>query len=348
MGFSFHTADPKKDREIILKLWKDNLQFADVDKRYDWLYFENPAGPMQTILARHEETGEIVGAGSLYPQRVSLFGEVVLFGVCADYMVDKRFRVFGPALQIQRKLIEFLTDSTFDFLLGFPNKAAQGVIKHIGYELIGSEHRYVRVLKTRDKVAEKIKPFFLARMTAFFVDQVLFLDNFIKVLYFRSKYQGNHLEDFQGDDFVARSLESINHLVVCHKPQDQVRWRYQDKKHKIFSISLKADSSVKGLIIYSRIDSGILIEDIVASDEKIINALLTLFVDAAYKTDSKYITIQFMGDHSFLDTIKQSRFFLRGEQRNCYLFCKDEYSAENRQKVLKEDNWFFFESDMDI
>lgn len=348
MGFSFRTADAIQDRDIILKLWKENIQVDDVHERYQWLYFENPAGPMRTVLAVHDETGEIVGAGSLYPQKVRLFGHSVIFGTAADYMVDRRFRVFGPAVQIQRKLLESATDFGFDYLLGFPNKAAMGVIKRIGYQQIGFAHRYVKLLKTHNLLVAKIRLPVFPAIVAFLIDSFLSIEDYLKSVFFKVKYKHVVYDNVKSLKLDSVFLSNNNSLVILDKSSEKLTWRYNQDHFRFFSISTKNSNHSYSFIVYT-VNAGVAsIIDIIFQDDNSLEPLLKLFVLEMHKVDHRRIDIQFLGDRRTIDLLRKLRFYLRENDRACYVFINKHIPDEFKVKILDESNWFVFESDMDI
>ena len=348
MGFSFYIADPVRDRDIILKLWKANIQVDDFDKRYEWLYSENPAGPMRTVLAVHEKTEEVVGAGSLYPQKALLFGKPIIIGTAADYMVDKRYRVFGPALQIQRKLLESASDFGFDCLLGYPNQAAKGVIKRIGYKPLGFAHRYVKPLKTHELLASRIKPAVLSVVLARVLDILLLCEDSLKSFFSKFKYQSLLTDAVKNIEIDVNGTKFFSSKVTFDKAQEKLVWRYQQNKFSFFSISAKPDSHADAFIVYQVNDNVVSIIDIISLDEKFLEPLLKLFISAMYKAHNTRISIQFLGDRTLINLLKKLRFYIRESDRSCYLFFNQHLFEPFEGKILDDSNWFIFESDMDI
>lgn len=348
MGFSFYIADPVKDRGVILKLWKENIQVDNPEERYAWLYHNNPAGPMRTVLAVHDQSDEVVGAGSLYPQKASLFGQSVVMGTAADYMVDKRFRVFGPALQIQRKLLESASDFGFDCLFGYPNQAAKGVIKRIGYKPIGLAHRYVKPLKTRDLLVSRIKSAALSAPLAKGLDSLLWCEDYLKSAVYKFKYRSISTDTVEKNGINFSSAAFPGSRIIFDKSQDKLAWRYAQKKFRFFSISLKADTQSKAIIVYQITDRVVSIIDIFSTDDKYLEPLLKLFISDMYKTNQQRISVQFLGDRFLIGLLQNLRFHRRDSDRHCYLYDNVNLSGAREDEMLDESNWFIFESDMDI
>ena len=347
MSYSLLFADPVKDREDILKLWEKNIPDEDLVARYDWLYFNNPAGAMRTVKAIDEKTGQVTGIGSLYPRYMSLFGRSVCIGIAADFMIDIHHRVFGPAVQIQRKLTASIEDFGFAFIFAFPNKAGRGVFTRVGYEQIGIGHRYVKLLTSKREIKKRITSSFWAQVLAYIVDPLFFIEDYLKSLPARRKYQTVIMDDFSQLDHHQIIAPVINNQIIGDKSLDYLRWRYKDCSYQVFSLNEKKSDKVSTFLIFSVRNDVVSIIDIVG-DGKALMELLQLFAMEMRRRGGGSITTQLMVNPLFVNRLKKLRFFERENDRPCYACFNSKITEIQKEKILCSNHWFIFESDMDI
>ncbi len=145
-AYTVHEADPVRDRELILGLWRGNLgDEARMAAKFDWFYLHCPEGAPLTLLLRHEQSGAWVGVASAGPRRMLRDGQAVLAGVLVDLAVLPAHRSLWPALSLQMALMEAAA-GRFELLYGFPNPKASALFRRVGYKPLCQLVRYARVL----------------------------------------------------------------------------------------------------------------------------------------------------------------------------------------------------------
>ncbi len=108
-------ADLEADRAALVRLLLENLTKRSSERRYCWLYLENPHGRARVWIATHRETDEIIGSGAIIPRLMHVAGELKLAAVMVDFWIRPDFRVLGPAIKLQRACIEGAASQGFAF-----------------------------------------------------------------------------------------------------------------------------------------------------------------------------------------------------------------------------------------
>ena len=146
-GYDIVRADPQRDRETILNIWKRNLQAhdpAEHEVRYRWLCASSLGQPRIWLATQQ---GEAVGTSALMMRRVWVDGASRVACIAGDFAVDARHRMLQPALSLQKAVLSSLEDGV-DVIYGLPNRNALKVFERQGYKVAGPLKRYVKVLKT--------------------------------------------------------------------------------------------------------------------------------------------------------------------------------------------------------
>jgi hypothetical protein len=160
-----------RDRAPLLKLWRGNLgTVVRWAEKYDWFYLACPWGEPMVRVLRHAATAEWVGVAAVGPRRVRWNGREIRAGLLVDMAVDASHRSLGPALMLQRAVLEDAL-SVFDLVYGFPNPKAIPVVKRVGYKKLADMVRCSRVLR-HGPYLRRLLPAPLAALAGSLIDVV--------------------------------------------------------------------------------------------------------------------------------------------------------------------------------
>jgi hypothetical protein len=149
--YSIREADLQRDGTDIRNVWRGNLGDASrFEWKYRWFYESAPLGePLTLILAcsaADEAAAQPVGVATAGRRRFVQSGRTLDAGVLVDLAVLPAHRTLGPALRLQKSMIESGLQRA-DVLYGFPNPKAAPVFQRAGYRKLGAMTRYVKVLR---------------------------------------------------------------------------------------------------------------------------------------------------------------------------------------------------------
>ena len=99
-------ADLEADRNALVELLLRYLTARSTERRFRWLYQENPHGSARAWIATHGNNDEIIGSGTIVPRLVQAAGVSRLTAVMADFWIHPDFRTLGPALKLQKACVE--------------------------------------------------------------------------------------------------------------------------------------------------------------------------------------------------------------------------------------------------
>jgi hypothetical protein len=149
MKYRVERVDPKTVASDLHRVWAENLNIEGGDPafKHAWLYRDAPDPSPTVFLLRPEGNGApVVGTAGIGIRRIVVGDRELRAGLLGDLAVDRDHRSVLPALMLVRE-VKGWAMAQLDLAYGFPNHAAEGVFKRVGYQKLGTIARYVRVLR---------------------------------------------------------------------------------------------------------------------------------------------------------------------------------------------------------
>ena len=125
-------ADLIDDGPVLADLAGRYLSGNVEEKRFRWLYQENPFGLAQAWIA-WDGPEKAVGMAAAFPRKMYCNGSVIAGCVLGDFCVSPEYRSLGPALQLQRACLDFAQSENFALAYDFPSTAMVGIYRHLGF-----------------------------------------------------------------------------------------------------------------------------------------------------------------------------------------------------------------------
>ena len=220
--FIIEQRDPAPYRGEIIKFWKEYLPGTPA-KRFDWMSKGNPAGPARWFLAFEKVSGELAGTLSVMPKKLAVNGKFLMAGIIGDLMVSKKYRVFGPALQLQRTVLESFPSLGVKLLYTVPNKAAEEIMLRAGYQKIGHFIRLVKPLNFKKQFQMNSFP----RIGAFLAwDARLVLRLISKETYMKNEGQLREIREFNEAHNVFLRQFAGKPSIAGERTHESLNWRF--------------------------------------------------------------------------------------------------------------------------
>ena len=219
-------GDPAADGDAVVAIWRGNLGREEgLARKYDWFYRRCPLGAPMLKLLRHEPSAAWVGVAAIGRRRMLWQGREIRAGVLVDMAVAPQHRSLGPALMLQRDVLESGIER-FDLLYGFPNRKAEAAVRRCGYAKLGEIVRYVRVLRYASYLRRRL-PMVAARPLGWLLDTG---DRILDAWRSRADApvaaQWSDRVDPRMDDLWHRSAHGTALLTV--RDTTMLRWRFDE------------------------------------------------------------------------------------------------------------------------
>jgi len=273
------------------------------------------------------------------PRRVKLNGKQTLAGIVGDFMVEKQFQVFGPALQLIKTVIKDYPKLGFQFLYTFPNQASEKVALRAGFQKIGLVSRFVKPLKTKHQLTKYIHPT-LANLVAPGFE--LGLKLLSKETYIRAKGTFSEINQLNPDyNLFWKEIEN-QWSTLGERGSEYLKWRYFKNplyRFHMFTHNEPLNGSILGYIIFTVLNNNADIFDILVGKEENLQEILAKFLKISRKTGYHTVSIRVFQNNPFFQDIKSFGFFDRKEEVPL-LFAGD--------PALVPREWVFFDGDRNI
>lgn len=334
-------------KEEIHELWKDVILVSN-ENRFDWLYKENPVGQSFACIVIDNKSGATIGCGSVYRRDIFISGELVKMGIAIDFGVDEKHRVIGPALSIQRKLIEEAGKRDLDIIFAYPNKLASGVFVRAGYKRLGASNDFFRTLKFSEKIKVKISNPLMVGPGALLLDNLNRLyDAAYRLLFFNAHY-AVILE--RADERFDRVFESSRrgYEIVEDRSSEFLNWRYlggKGDKCRFYCLFDKKDGALLGYLNYS-IHAGnneAIVKDIFPTvDHGHVRELLLRFSQEMRSQGLKFITVCYFGNEDLEKLFKKLLFRKSNYTREYVMYISPRLMEKSGHVLTDKNNYRFF------
>jgi hypothetical protein len=194
------------------------------EKRFRWLYAENPFGQARAWIAC-EKQGQAIGMAALFPRRMYRNDNIVSGCVLGDLCISPKYRSVGPALQLQRACLACALSGEFAVAYDFPSTTMSSIYQHLGLSPIGKSVRLAKTLRADKKVERALRSRVIVRPASAAVNFALALAD--------SKSSNCADLEFRLDDApcgseYSRLAEHVgSSLGICTvRSAEYLNWRY--------------------------------------------------------------------------------------------------------------------------
>jgi len=347
MVYSVIKADLGRNREMILSVWNRNA-VSDPERRYSWVYLQNPAGPPEGWLVTTLKNG-VVGSTGLALRQMSLDERSVWVGQAIDLVVDKDHRTAGPALQLQKGLIDYVKKSSLSLVYGFPNQRSDEVLSRAGYKFLGNFQRWTRPLRS----GYRVKGFSGLAIAEKAVSSLLDLTT--HMLWGNTAIGGREgIKTGTSDQFDSRfdslwSTASRNFSIVGDRGSTFLKWRFQacpERNYRIFWAA-NAKEELLGYVVFTDQGEFTSISDLLFSNIGVLDILLPEFIHYIRLEGKSAISMNYLGSDRVTKKLREYGFFKRSHPIRVLVYVNGDL-IRNSEAVMDRNRWYLTDADKDV
>jgi hypothetical protein len=348
MNYTVVQADLDKNREDILAVWRRNFNMAS-EARYSWIYESNSGGTASAWMVK-TSTGTVVGSTGRLCRKMKVGDRLVIVGQAIDMAVDKQHRMAGPALMLQKALLDSREKRGISFLYGFANNGSEQVLLRSGYRVLGSFERWTKPLRSEYKVKGFWKGTIPVKMASLLVDTTM------KILsgepYFgKSEGTGVEVRDSFDSRFDALwTMASKRFDIMGERTSDYLNWRFRGglrHDYRVFCLSA-GKNALLGYIVYQRAEDLVSVADFCALDLNALEMLFIEFVRRLRLERAASVSITYLGAREVTDRLKRVGFYKRPSQEHVVVYLSRHATEGDLCEILNKDLWYLTEGDKDV
>lgn len=336
--FNIIQSNPEAYKEQIIGFWKEYLP-GTPPERLKWMQ-DNPAGPAIWFLAFEEENNQLAGTISITPRVIYRNNKIILAGIMGDFMTGSKYRLFGPAIELQKKAIQSIDKFGFKFIYTIPNTASIKLAQRVGFENVMKLHYLAKPICISYYLNKYLGKQF-ARLAIPIAELIL------KILSKETYLIERGI--FEEISYVDKSLGAFWDKIICER-SDMIgdygpaflRWKYDQNpssKYILLTYKNKINGELLGFIVFSIEGKKMEVFDIFALSENATDMLLkkTILIARNDKCQAIYIRLSESNPlfgrlkyFGFVDSKTDVDILAYGESKNYYM------------------KWSFFEGDRNI
>jgi hypothetical protein len=267
-------ADLERDKSIIIDALFRNLTPASDERRFNWLYLQNPKGPAQAWLA--VDDGNIVGVSAAFARDIQADGAQKTGWVLGDFCVAEKYRSLGPALQLQRATLDAVKESRqAKFCYDFPSRSLMAIYRRLGIEPTGKMVRLARPIRVDRKLEQLTGSTALAKSAGWIGN--LFLQAADLTMAGSKGYKLAIHEGECGSEFTELCARQRKQGITLARSAAYLNWRYV--RHPLTSyriLTALRESVLEGYLIFSCAgEDAYIAEWCVGSDSEVVATLIS-------------------------------------------------------------------------
>ena len=269
--------DLLKDRVDTIDLWMRNAS-VDFTETYEWKY-RNSQDRCSLHLMK-TLNGDIVGCAGILYRNLKIRDDTIRAGQAIDLLVDKKHRLLGPAMMLQKSILSNLSQKDLSLIYGFPNRFSEPLLLRSGYVVLGSLERWTKPLFSEAVIKSFFKTGLIAKPASYVLDFILRITSgeFTYRLPFGLIKETRMDFDKRFDKLWTAASSKFG--IIAERSSDYLNWRFRDcprKTHKVFCL-LNRHDDLYGYVVYYVKENSAVIVDMLALDPVALKAILMEFV----------------------------------------------------------------------
>ena len=309
MTIIINQADLDRDGSRIVTALKSFLTPRSDGRRFQWLYKENPFGLARTWIATHGDEEAVVGVASAFPRRVYAGSTEATGWVLGDFCIASEYRTLGPALQLQRCLLQEVQSEAIPFFYDFPSASMMAVFRRLNISQTGECVRLAKLLRVNRKVMAVVKNPLIGKVLCLTGNMML------RVQAGGSPPQNGYTlslhEQPCGEEFSALTREIGGRYGVCvERTAQYLNWRYFDnplERYEIFTA--RADGRLRGFIVFTQAGEDAQVVDLAGCQEaKLLETLIGGCVDLLRTRGVGTVQASMLSSHPLIGTWERQGF----------------------------------------
>ena len=342
MSVGVRPADLHRDQAVIVETLRCFLNPRSDDRRFNWLYRDNPFGSASVWLAYAGQPDHVVGVAGAFPRRLHMLGGQKLSWVLGDFCVSDEHRTLGPALLLQRACLAGLEKQGIPCCYDFPSAAMMAVYRRLRMSPFQRLLRLAKPLRVDRKLKTVLGESMISRALARPANLLLRLAP-IKNPGHKGLELASHEGDF-GAEFTALSERIADRYgIAMHRSAEYLNWRYRAHPQSEFDVvTARRNGELLGYAVSQVMDGDGYLLDLFGDAESVVLApLIDDSVASMRRRGAETVSASLVECHPWRQIFHDQGFKLREESPMIVA------AADQLQDGIAGTPWLFMGGDRD-
>lgn len=347
MSFVVRMADLSRDCQTIINLHVTFLSLLADNRRFEWLYLNNPVGQPKTWLISEANTDIIVGTAAAFPRILYRGKEKVIGWVLGDFCINDRYRALGPAVLLQRACLEGVRLEKKSIWYDFPSTTMLAVYKRLHIASSFSMLRLAKPLRVDRKMQTFAKNKVLVKGVSYIANRILEWKNQKpkeRTDISLSLHQGECGEEF------TELAESVGGQwgYCMYRSASYLNWRYVRSPLGRYCIGTAwKNGKLLTYLVFTQIDEDALIVDILGiQDFPIIQSLIQWTVRELSQKNITTVSVSLSDQHPLIPIFQNLGFQIR--EASPIVVAEAGNNASPLSKNDFQSRWCLMQGDRDV
>lgn len=311
------------------------------EARYQWLYCKNPEGIARAWVACSGDNGMVVGAAAAFPRRIHSRGKKIRGYVLGDFCVHPDYRSLGPAVALQKCVLEDLSRENAGFVFDFPSASMLAIYKRLQIEPQESVIRFAKPLRADRQIRKRINNRAAMRTLSVAANAALRMRDV--GLGRSSEWTTMEEKTPCGEEFTLAFEQWAGRIGTCaDRSAEYLNWRFlQHPKQRYHLLTARRKGRLCGYLIYDRSGEDGTVVDLLAEEDQVCKALLIEAIAIMRRYGVNTLSAPFLGSHAGREILEYCGFQPRESTPAIVLAMP--WAANHR--VDQNDGWYLTHGD---
>ncbi len=354
MGYIVKEADLFNEREIMINILKNNRTYDhfSYEKRFDWIYINNPFGKAKAWIIWDDKKNIPVGFTGVFPRQIYIDGKEYTCWNCGDFSIEKNYRVLGIALQLRKAAKECVDNGIIPFLYAHPNERMEVVHLKAGHKKIAKMLRFALPIRANRKIKNVVKNNFLTWLLSKPFNFILSLKyRFSTFLGLSGQLLDKIVITQEHEEIFRKMTEQFN--IIGDRSKKYLDWKFganPNAQYRQFDLFYK--SGLIGTVFFILKNDTVFIIDILIDDfDRFAGQLFRMFINEVRKSFNRtVVSFSFILQeyNPFIPVLKKLGFRFRDDATSAVIsYSNAEQEPSITDKILNGQNWFMTVGDRD-
>lgn len=363
---------PQEVRTELEALWQRNLPIEQsAASKFEWLYQAAPLHNQDVFLLRGGSPEHAVGTAGVVVRELYVGSssgarpEVLRAGVLADVAVDREHRTLGPAMRLVREARAWALEA-LDLTYGLPNPHAQGVVRRVGYSVLGPMTRYARALRhahyldrLSDDDLQRLPAWsrgaarallerggVLRQAAATSLDLAMLARELPQVAQASRRWSCAASEQLPAGVGALFARCRGEYDLVSVRSDALLAWRYPPRPGRLY-VSARSGSRLDAYAVIETVGDLCHVRDLFGARDALA-ALLPWVLYECYRRGGAAVSMRFLGEPWLVGLLEKLHFEKRGADRAVHLSVSSRITGPLRDRLLEPQCWYFTDFDEDV